>query len=1000
MKRWFAWAVLAAALVLGSAVPAAAQNVICMTMPSGDSSNACASTEFVGSTVISPSQLPPGVDTNVLRTIVGNDAIQTTDCGKTLQLGTGSIGLFNLTVPSVSGFPATCVVFVTNGDTGRAKLISGLSGLTNNLLWQGQSFKAEIVNGAWVMTVAPGRLQLGASTLQLYVNGSTGSDTNNDCQSAVSPCQTINQAAIVIAFDSFAYDFRATTQVRINVCGTTQSTDQLHFSGRYVGSEGNAKVVVDGSCASGTGPIASLGTITGGSSYTSGTYTNVPLTGGTGTLARATIVVSGGAVTSVTLTSSGLNTYTVGDTLSASAANIGGTGSGFSVPVATIQASWAINASDATISLHDGATLQVQNILLQNGGGSCAAVFRGAHLIISNVSVFNCAGGAALFASNPGSYIEGGGLLSLGGISSFVAQALTSGVVSWPSGVVAQNVNLVFTDFVFVSDGTVTFGGTTINTNSFTATGTRFVVAQVGFITTGLGDGNVNYFPGSVAGSIQSNSVYDSTGATIAATQGGTGSTSAPSSAQIPIGNGSGGYTPQTVTNCTLTSGGALTCPTGAGVPQNVLNAQTVNYAVQTTDCGKTIAMSGAGLTATLPGVGGFASNCVLAVFNANALRGVTLSGFPTAVAASPTNILWAGDTITVEIVNGVWSIQSYPGRHKLTAATTLFVDNTNGNDANDCLASTTSACKTIQGALNYLNTWDGNTQAITISVADGTYTNAVSQSGPFHGNPTVTMTGNTGTPANVILSTTSADGIALNNGAILTLGGFKITTATSGNAISVKNASFLNITGAMEYGATVSAHLFSSGSSFITITANYTISGSAQTHWVAQTGATLASSGARTITLTGTPNFSNAFAAPSNNGAVSAANTTYSGSATGSQFVIGTNGILNNNNILPGVASTSSIATHGYAANPGTPTVSSCGTSPGSVTGTDFSGHVTEGTTATGCTITFATGSTMSACTVSLSTGAAIGISTLGSTLVVTHGSLSSNVLYWQCSN
>jgi hypothetical protein len=82
------------------------------------------------------------------------------------------------------------------------------------------------------------------------------------------------------------------------------------------------------------GGILTLGTVTGGTLYTNGTYSNVSLTGGTGTGAKATIVVSGGSVTTVTITTAG-NYYLVGDVLSATAASIGGTGSGFSVPVAT-----------------------------------------------------------------------------------------------------------------------------------------------------------------------------------------------------------------------------------------------------------------------------------------------------------------------------------------------------------------------------------------------------------------------------------------------------------------------------------------------------------------------------------------------------------------------------------------------------------------------------------------------------------------------------------------
>jgi hypothetical protein len=84
------------------------------------------------------------------------------------------------------------------------------------------------------------------------------------------------------------------------------------------------------------GGIGALGAITGGTLYTPGTYTDVPLTGGTGSGATATIVVSGGgAVTTVTITTPG-NFYRVADVLSAAAANIGGTGSGFSTPVSAL----------------------------------------------------------------------------------------------------------------------------------------------------------------------------------------------------------------------------------------------------------------------------------------------------------------------------------------------------------------------------------------------------------------------------------------------------------------------------------------------------------------------------------------------------------------------------------------------------------------------------------------------------------------------------------------
>lgn len=82
--------------------------------------------------------------------------------------------------------------------------------------------------------------------------------------------------------------------------------------------------------------IATLGTVVAGTGYANGTYENVPLRGSTtGTGALATVVVASTVVSTVTITKPG-NNYVVADSLTADASYIGGTGSGFSVPVATI----------------------------------------------------------------------------------------------------------------------------------------------------------------------------------------------------------------------------------------------------------------------------------------------------------------------------------------------------------------------------------------------------------------------------------------------------------------------------------------------------------------------------------------------------------------------------------------------------------------------------------------------------------------------------------------
>jgi hypothetical protein len=110
--------------------------------------------------------------------------------------------------------------------------------------------------------------------------------------------------------------------------------------------------------------IKALYTLVGGSLYTDGTYTNVTLTGGSGAGAKATVVVSGAAVTSVTITARGA-AYAVDNTLSAAAASIGGTGSGFSIKVQTIYQQAILLSAAATASATTTLTFSTQPDLIQ-----------------------------------------------------------------------------------------------------------------------------------------------------------------------------------------------------------------------------------------------------------------------------------------------------------------------------------------------------------------------------------------------------------------------------------------------------------------------------------------------------------------------------------------------------------------------------------------------------------------------------------------------------------
>lgn len=119
--------------------------------------------------------------------------------------------------------------------------------------------------------------------------------------------------------------------------------------------------------------IWELGAITAGSGYVDGTYNNVPLTGGSGTGAVAQITVSGGQVIQIDQQFSGTpialypptgTNYAVSDALSASNANLGGSGSGFSVVVSAVKNTATVTTSSLNLSPFQSASVTL-NINIQ-----------------------------------------------------------------------------------------------------------------------------------------------------------------------------------------------------------------------------------------------------------------------------------------------------------------------------------------------------------------------------------------------------------------------------------------------------------------------------------------------------------------------------------------------------------------------------------------------------------------------------------------------------------
>lgn len=185
-----------------------------------------------------------GVDTNNLGNggapVIANYTIATTDCGKTIEAGTGSTGQFTLTLPAVTGFPANCSVLIKNGDMTTNKTLSGFPSDLNTVLSPLQSVGIKIVNGVWASFYNPGAWAAPAGSLNLYASAS-GSDTNNSCTNSGSPCTLKGACAMRSQIAVYL-----ATSVAINLAdGTYSSVDASNALCTQNGNGGNGPILTN-----------------------------------------------------------------------------------------------------------------------------------------------------------------------------------------------------------------------------------------------------------------------------------------------------------------------------------------------------------------------------------------------------------------------------------------------------------------------------------------------------------------------------------------------------------------------------------------------------------------------------------------------------------------------------------------------------------------------------------------------------------------------------------
>jgi hypothetical protein len=229
--------------------------------------------------------------------------------------------------------------------------------------------------------------------------------------------------------------------------------------------------------------------------------------------------------------------------------------------------------------------------------------------------------------------------------------------------------------------------------------------------------------------------------------------------------------------------------------------------------------------------------------------------------------------------------------RERLTAARTYYV-RTDGSDSNTGLADTAGgAFLTIQQAIDTVSgTLDLSTYAVTIQVADGTYT-GLNTLKSVVGSGTVTIQGNAATPANVLINT-AGDGFLNGTGGlqwsvkdlkVQTSAGYAIHVSGSGNSVGYGN---------LVFGACASGHVYAENGARASAVGNYSITGSATIHIGAGRGGLVGVYG-RTLTLTGTPAFAGGFANVASLGNILIGSCTFTGSATGPRYYLASNAVI-----------------------------------------------------------------------------------------------------------
>jgi hypothetical protein len=326
--------------------------------------------------------------------------IQTTDCSKTIQIGTGTTGFKTFTLPAATGFQNGCMVIIKNGDGWAGGAGKALSGFPvnivgpQNMLWPLQSAAVQIVNGVWTTVQNGVKPVLPSGVVNFYTNFSTGNNSN-DCMAAARACQTV-QRAMDIACQEFAFNSVSQTLYTINTAAGVNDTSGVHYAchgepgasggaainvvcgagGGFITTntdafavEVGAKVSISGCVLQGTGTVAGIGTsrpadclradfggviFNGGNTFALASGSHIAADNGGLILMLGHNIISNSALTHYYALNGGrINTDHVNILLTD-----------------TIQAGAAVTMGSAWASAGPGGVVDVPNVIYPLGGGA------------------------------------------------------------------------------------------------------------------------------------------------------------------------------------------------------------------------------------------------------------------------------------------------------------------------------------------------------------------------------------------------------------------------------------------------------------------------------------------------------------------------------------------------------------------------------------------------------------------------------------------------------